>query len=403
MRASPGQNVNRSTTSAIPAADRSGGYAPDGRFSHLVRKRGLDVIARRLWNLVFCATLLTSLVLTWASTRSIENFLRARIKREFPAILISTADRLDLWYAQRKLDVDTFAHSATVGGSLPLLASDPAALAGVMDYLSHVLDSFPQFGALLLTGPDGSRVAQVGDQRALPEAPMRQFGDVGQAELSDVTRVRGRRVQIASAEIMDHRGERLGALHALINMSALDELLSSDRLHVSGQLFLVDSRRNYPRLYNHRFFQEQLTREIARVERVGGDLTLMLIDIDNFKHLNDRYGHASGDAVLRSVARVMTGVVRDADVLARYGGEEFAVIPNRTDLAGAIGLAEKIRVAVTEEAVVVDYEGSPTRVTVTVSIGVSCFRGDRKAFFNDADNALYRAKEADKDSVIVES
>ena len=155
------------------------------------------------------------------------------------------------------------------------------------------------------------------------------------------------------------------------------------------------------RLYNHRFFQEQLSREIARVERSGGDLSLVLIDIDNFKQLNDHYGHASGDAVLCAVARAMTGVVRDADVLARYGGEEFAVIPNQTDLEGAVGLAEKLRLAVASESVEVDDQGGQTQVSVTVSIGVSSFGGDRKAFFNDADDALYRAKKSGKDCVIV--
>ena len=157
------------------------------------------------------------------------------------------------------------------------------------------------------------------------------------------------------------------------------------------------------KLYNHRFFQENLTREIARVERSGNTLTLILIDIDNFKQLNDRFGHAAGDHVLCEVARIMSAIVRESDVLARYGGEEFALVPSQTTLNGAVGLAEKIRMAIAESDMVIDNNGTRTTTRVTVSAGVTAYRHDRKTFFNDADRALYRAKAAGKDCVIVET
>ncbi len=157
------------------------------------------------------------------------------------------------------------------------------------------------------------------------------------------------------------------------------------------------------KLYNHRFFQENLTREIARAERSGEELALILFDIDNFKQLNDRYGHAAGDQVLCEVARVMSGIVRESDVLARYGGEEFALVPGRAPLDGAVGLAEKIRTAVAEHGFSIDETDPPTVVRVTVSVGVAAYHGDRRDFFNDADNAMYRAKAAGKDCVVAET
>jgi len=149
-------------------------------------------------------------------------------------------------------------------------------------------------------------------------------------------------------------------------------------------------------LFNHRFFQEQLTREIGRVERSGDPLSLVLIDIDDFKHLNDTHGHATGDAVLREVARVMGELVRDADTLARYGGEEFALLATRADAASAVAIAEKVRLALGRTRVPLAAGGE---VRVSVSIGVSCYAGDRRRFFEDADQALYRAKEQGKDCV----
>ena len=169
---------------------------------------------------------------------------------------------------------------------------------------------------------------------------------------------------------------------------------------VLEQLSITDG---LTRLHNHRFFQEQLAREIARAERAGGSLTLVLIDIDDFKKLNDRYGHAAGDTVLCDVARVMTRIVREADVLARYGGEEFALIPGQADLDGAVGLAEKIRVAISQAVVAIDDCGRRSTASVTVSIGVAEYQGDSRALFNAADRALYRAKESGKDCVVVES
>src|SRR5262249_30591782 len=151
-------------------------------------------------------------------------------------------------------------------------------------------------------------------------------------------------------------------------------------------------------LHNHRYFQEALAREIKRVARSGEPLSILLADIDDFKALNDRFGHAAGDALLVRIARVLNESVRESDVLARYGGEEFVVLATSTDLEGAIFLAEKVRTAVVESAMRAGDETSAP--PVTLSIGVAEFAGDRKRFFDAADRALYRAKGAGKNCVM---
>jgi diguanylate cyclase (GGDEF)-like protein len=164
------------------------------------------------------------------------------------------------------------------------------------------------------------------------------------------------------------------------------------------QLSITDS---LTRLHNHRFFQDQFAREAKRVERTGAPLSLVLIDIDDFKNLNDHLGHAAGDAVLARVAAVMSAELRDTDLLCRYGGEEFALLSPQTDLSGAVSLAEKVRRAVAESEYAVVGPDGPIRITV--SIGVAQFAVSTEATFNEADRALYEAKASGKDCVIAAS
>jgi diguanylate cyclase (GGDEF)-like protein len=165
---------------------------------------------------------------------------------------------------------------------------------------------------------------------------------------------------------------------------------------VLNQLSITDG---LTRLHNHRFFQDHLTREIRRVERTQEPLAILVIDIDDFKRLNDRLGHAAGDEILARIAQILNGAVRGSDLCARYGGEEFVILAPGTDTQGAYALAEKVRTAIAESSFIVDDSLRPLRVTV--SVGVAAFTGNRKRFFQKADQALYRAKADGKNCVIV--
>jgi diguanylate cyclase (GGDEF)-like protein len=152
-------------------------------------------------------------------------------------------------------------------------------------------------------------------------------------------------------------------------------------------------------LANRREFEESLANEISRAERFGGNLALILADLDNFKQVNDRFGHQAGDEVLRSFADILRETVRDIDVAARYGGEEFAILLPQTDIGGAEALAERLREAVESRAMAEAQDGP---VTVTSSFGVASFpeAGTGPGLFAAADEALYRAKRAGKNCVV---
>lgn len=144
-------------------------------------------------------------------------------------------------------------------------------------------------------------------------------------------------------------------------------------------------------LANRRFFDEQMRRVIAETDRFGGSSSLIIADIDLFKKVNDTYGHEAGDAVLRQVGRVLSDGVRAVDICARYGGEEIAILLPQTPIAGATELAERLRSAIEERAVL--FEGAAIRVTA--SFGIASYpetvpHGDW--LFPAADRALYLAK-----------
>jgi diguanylate cyclase (GGDEF)-like protein len=152
-------------------------------------------------------------------------------------------------------------------------------------------------------------------------------------------------------------------------------------------------------LYNHRHFQAQFAREAKRAERTGEPLCLVLVDVDDFKLLNDRLGHSAGDRVLEEIARAMQGQIRETDYLARYGGEEFALLLPQTTTEGGAALAEKVRGAV--EALEPAVIGPHGRVQVTVSVGLATYGKGPEATFDAADRALYEAKAAGKNRVVV--
>jgi diguanylate cyclase (GGDEF)-like protein len=152
-------------------------------------------------------------------------------------------------------------------------------------------------------------------------------------------------------------------------------------------------------LPNRRHFEEALEAEISRAERFGGSLALILADLDDFKQVNDRYGHQAGDEVLQTFADILRTTVREIDLPSRYGGEEFAVLLPQTDLDGAHQLAERLRRALAARPMATHPGGL---VAVTASFGVAAFPDapTPAALFASADEALYRAKHAGKNCVV---
>ncbi|MCA9410080.1 MAG: sensor domain-containing diguanylate cyclase [Candidatus Omnitrophica bacterium] len=151
-------------------------------------------------------------------------------------------------------------------------------------------------------------------------------------------------------------------------------------------------------LANHRAFQDQLKVELARASRFFQEVSLLIIDIDHFKSINDSFGHQRGDHVLRCVGQALQRLVRKMDMVARYGGEEFAIIMPQTDKSEAIRIADRIRKSVEKERWV---EEDPTR-SITLSMGVSEYPKDAHdpaILVELADLALYQSKQNGRNRV----
>ncbi len=153
------------------------------------------------------------------------------------------------------------------------------------------------------------------------------------------------------------------------------------------------------KLYNHGYFQNRLLEEIERAERYKTDLSLMMLDLDHFKNINDTYGHIVGDEVLIKIAHVIREQLRSFDIPARFGGEEFTVILPETDLTSAVSVAERLRKAIEK----LSFSSSKGGFTVTVSIGVTGFIHSagipEDIFIEEADRALYYAKQHGRNQV----
>jgi diguanylate cyclase (GGDEF)-like protein len=155
-------------------------------------------------------------------------------------------------------------------------------------------------------------------------------------------------------------------------------------------------------LHNRRAFSEALAQSLAREERQGGRLGLVMLDLDHFKKLNDTFGHPAGDAALKNAAQVLGRRLRRGDLAARYGGEEFVMMLPGTSETGALGFAERLREAIEQSTI--EFGGDTLRVTA--SLGVAIWPGDAvdgEGLLAAADRALYVAKSGGRNRVVCAS
>ncbi|MBN2404117.1 MAG: GGDEF domain-containing protein [Coriobacteriia bacterium] len=189
-------------------------------------------------------------------------------------------------------------------------------------------------------------------------------------------------------------------LQVIGNQSSL--ALQNALLHEELERLSVTDR--LTELYNHGYMQQRLEEELGRAERFGHRLSLIMLDIDDFKSFNDTYGHPRGDRVLRTVSEIIRQNLREIDVAARYGGEEFVVVLPETDIPGAIAVAERIRNSMAQHGFATGEEDGT--VAQTVSLGVATFpthAANAARLIDTADRAMYAAKRQGKNRVTVAS
>lgn len=203
-------------------------------------------------------------------------------------------------------------------------------------------------------------------------------------------------VHLASPKPQYWTDDRMAFAESFVDQTA--PILSTlYHLQQATQRAIVDSLTG---LYNRRFLFEFMQKQIVQAQRYGQALSILMLDLDHFKKVNDGYGHEAGDVALKLFAVQLRESLRDSDVAARYGGEEFVVVLPNTNMKGALDLAEKIRMSTLATNL---SPALPDLPSISVSIGVSCYpvHGDSvEQLQRAADQALYRAKEQGRNCIV---
>jgi diguanylate cyclase (GGDEF)-like protein len=210
------------------------------------------------------------------------------------------------------------------------------------------------------------------------------------------------------SQILQDVNEELSSLNTSYEYLVLElreakekaEMLANELQNANRRLLDLAFRDGLTGLYNHRYFQEEMDRELDRVQRYERSFSLIIFDIDHFKQVNDTFGHPAGDDVIIAISRAAEKSIRMSDVLARYGGEEFAVILPEATFSDAKEVAERIRRDI--EKLTVQVSGK--EIKVTVSVGYTSYRHrshikEKGPIISLADRALYTAKQSGRNAV----
>ena len=211
---------------------------------------------------------------------------------------------------------------------------------------------------------------------------------------------------MAAGDLYQHVDEgsadEVGVLARVFNQMSRELFESRQRIDTQTQLLReLSVRDELTGLHNRRHFDDQAAAAFSHARRYRRSLTAMMCDIDHFKTINDRFSHATGDEVLRHVARILQANTRASDILARYGGEEFAVVFTESGAETALGLAERIRERIEQH----DWREIDPELHVTISIGLdsTVTRPGVTEMLAAADERLYLAKRSGRNRVIADS
>ncbi len=212
------------------------------------------------------------------------------------------------------------------------------------------------------------------------------------------------------SRILEEANEELGKLNLSYEQLVMElkqaqemaEKLAVEAWEAKERLRELSIKDGLTDLYNHRYLQDLLEKELPRVERYSHVLSIIMVDIDHFKSVNDTYGHPQGDIVLRAIADIFQETVRKPDTVARYGGEEFIIILPETDIKGAVVLAERLRKLVEKRKMKLEEK----IISITISLGVTTYepakgRKSKAEIMDAADKALYNSKQTGRNKLSI--
>lgn len=276
--------------------------------------------------------------------------------------------------------------------------------------------SRPSSGAtpflILLAGDEAGKMLRVQEEVTIgrsPKATMRLSGD-------GVSRLHARIYRNGDVTFIEDLGSTNGTLVNGTPLTSPAVLSDGDKIQIGPtfllkfslqddveqsfqqQLYEAALRDPLTKVYNRRALTDRLETELSHLTRHGGDLTVMLFDLDRFKGINDTFGHLAGDFVLRGFANIVIAMTRREDFFARYGGEEFVMLCRSTSLEHASLLGERIRATVERERFI--FEGKHIPVTVSIGISSAWARATTSEVIAVADAALYAAKNVGRNAVV---
>ncbi len=272
----------------------------------------------------------------------------------------------------------------------------PAEIRPFFDQEFRVLSSFFVSHTALQQSEHGVFVRR--DDEPLPRADDWHENDILITPLMGGDQMTG---YLAVRDPQDRRVPTLEKVQTLeiFAVQAVAALQSARQVEEIKRLTIIDDLTS---AFNHRHFQDALEKEIHRHERTGHDFALAMLDIDDFKRINDTFGHPVGDQILKGLVEEMMANARDTDIVSRYGGEEFAIIFPDTPLAFARDAATRMRELVERRELAIPQIGRTLRVTVSVGVAVYPHDGTTSTdLVARADNALYFAKKNGKNQVVM--
>ena len=234
------------------------------------------------------------------------------------------------------------------------------------------------------------------DQESVSRNHCRILFHEGQFRVRDLDSTNGTYV---NDDLIDEEGRLRHGDQLKVGRTILKLIVGDDiEVQYHEEIYRLMTTDGLTQLHNKRYFDETLDKEAARAKRYKRSFSLLVFDIDHFKHINDTFGHLAGDAILRQIGAVILGRLRRNDVVARIGGEEFALITPEVGLDGASELAGKINRLIRDTRF--EFEG--TRVEVTVSVGVAEWQAHYEGagdLFKAADDKLFEAKRLGRNQV----